>query len=144
MRLPSFTRKRKLRVIFWSGFALEIKYKIKQIIVGASVNKNFKDNFKRSAQKKVMVIVIVIVVKIWHSDKFFVSLHCHEQLQGTRAHGVGTALLPPTRWDSRMEKITALDQCMPAAQRRTQTTGLHGQAAHVHAPSGKPHCALLG
>ena len=78
MRLPSFTRKRNLRVIFWSGFALEIKYKIKQIIVGASVNKNFKDNFKRSAQKKVMVIVIVIVVKIWHSDKFLVSLHYHE------------------------------------------------------------------
>jgi len=56
MRLPSFTRKRKLRVIFWSGFALEIKYKIKQIIVGASVNKSFKDNFKnnfkRSAQIK--------------------------------------------------------------------------------------------
>ncbi len=50
MRLPSFTRKRKLRVIFWSGFALEIKYKIKQIIVVASVNNNFKDNFKRSAQ----------------------------------------------------------------------------------------------
>ena len=57
MRLPSFTRKRKLRVIFWSGFALEIKYKIKQIIVVASVNNNFKDNFKRSAQKKVMFIV---------------------------------------------------------------------------------------
>ena len=90
------------------------------------------------------VIVIVIVVKIWHSDKFLVSLHDYEQLQGTRAHGVGTTLLPPTRWDSRMEKITALDQHLPAAQRRTQTTGLHGQAAHVHAPSGKPHCALFG
>ena len=44
-------------IIFWSGFALEIEFKIKQIIVVASVNNNFKDNFKRSAQKKVMFIV---------------------------------------------------------------------------------------
>ena len=29
-------------IIFWSGYALEIEYKIKQIIVGASVNKILK------------------------------------------------------------------------------------------------------
>jgi len=82
--------------------------------------------------------------KICNFVMYKYTLISHEQLQGTRAHGVVTTLLPPTRWDSRMEKITALDQHMPAAQRRTQTTGLHGQAAHVHAPSGEPHCALLG
>ena len=68
----------------------------------------------------------------------------YEQLQGTRAHGVGTTLLPPTRWDSRMEKITALDQYMPAAQRRTQTTRLHGPPAHIHAKASQPHRALSG
>ena len=68
----------------------------------------------------------------------------YEQLQGTRAHGVGTTLLPPTRWDSRMEKITALDQHMPAAQRRTQTTRLHWPPAHFHTPTGEPYRALPG
>ncbi len=57
-------------IIFWSGFALEIEFKIKQIIVGASVNKNFKDNFKRSAQKKVIVMVIVIVKKLANVQVF--------------------------------------------------------------------------